>query len=82
MTQVSVVPQSSSVAVGATVSLAVTLLDSQGHQLTHRLIATVNNSPSLVTVAGGQIKGVAAGTATVNYSSEGVTTVATIVVTP
>jgi uncharacterized protein YjdB len=79
---VSVVPQSSSLKVGATETLVVTLLDAQSHQLTGRLIATVNNTPSIITVTGGQITGVAAGTGSVNYSSEGVTTVATIAVTP
>ena len=80
--QLSVVPQSSALAVGASETLAVTLLDAQSHELTHRLIAAINNSPSLITVSGGNITGVAAGTASVNYSSEGVTTVATITVTP
>jgi uncharacterized protein YjdB len=80
--QVSVVPQNSSLKVGASEALAVTVLDAQSHLLTGRIITTFNNSPSIITVSGGQITGVAAGTGTVNYSSEGVTTVATITVTP
>jgi uncharacterized protein YjdB len=80
--QVNVVPLTSSIKVGAAETLAVTLLDAAGHSLTGRLIATVNNSPTLITVSGGQVTGVAAGTATVNFSSEGITTVATISVTP
>jgi uncharacterized protein YjdB len=82
VTQVSVVPQNAAVAVGASIDLAVSLLDAQGHQLTNRIIAAINNSPSIMTVAGGHITGVAAGTGTVNYSAEGVTTIATITVTP
>lgn len=80
--QVSVVPQASSVKVGAVETLAVTLLDSQSHLLSGRLIATFNNSPSIISVHQGQITGIAAGTGTVNFSSENVTTVATITVTP
>lgn len=82
VTQVNVVPQSSSVKVGASETLVVTLLDAQSHLLTGRLISTLNTTPAIVTVNGGQITGVAVGTGTVNYSSEGVTTVATIAVTP
>jgi uncharacterized protein YjdB len=82
VTQVNVVPQSSSVKVGATETLAVTLLDSKAHVLTGRLIAAINQSPTLITVSNGQVTGVAAGTATVDFTSEGVTTIATISVTP
>lgn len=82
VTQLNVAPQSSSVAVGASETLAVALRDAAGHELTSRLIAAVNNSSSIITVSGGHVTGVAAGTGTVNFSSEGVITVATITVTP
>jgi len=82
VTQLTVVPQSSSIKVGATETLAVTLLDAQAHTLTGRLISAVNNSPSIITVSGGQVTGVSAGTGTINFASEGVTTIATIAVTP
>ncbi|MEO7102506.1 MAG: Ig-like domain-containing protein, partial [Gemmatimonadaceae bacterium] len=82
VTQVTVVPQSSSIKVGATETLVVTLLDAQAHPLTGRLISAVNNSPSVITVASGVVTGVSAGTGTINFASEGVTTIATIAVTP
>ena len=80
--QVSVVPLTSSIKVGATETLTVTLLDSQQHLLTGRIIGPHNNTPSIITVSGGDVTGVAAGTGTVSYTSEGVTTTATITVTP
>ena len=87
VTQLMVVPQSSSIKVGASETLTVTLLDAKGDTLTHRLIPVGNNSPSVITVtttAAGdkQVTGVSAGTGTINFTCEGVTTIATIAVTP
>jgi uncharacterized protein YjdB len=82
VTQLTVTPQSSSIKVGATETLEVALLDAQAHPLTGRLISSVNNSAGIITVSGGTITGISTGTGTVNFSSEGVTTVATIAVTP
>jgi uncharacterized protein YjdB len=80
--QVSVVPLTSSIKIGATETLTVTLLDSQQHLLTGRLIVPHNDTPSIITVSGGNVTGVAAGTGTVSYTSEGVATTATVTVTP
>jgi uncharacterized protein YjdB len=79
---VTIAPQTSSVAVGATETLVVSVLDAQQHPLTGRLIAVVNNSPAIISVSGGQVTGVAAGTGTVTYTSEGIQSTATITVTP
>ncbi len=80
--QVSVSPLTSSIKVGAVENLSVTLLDAQSHLLTGRIIGVSNNTPAIITVSGGTVTGQAAGTGSVTYSSEGVTTTATVTVTP
>jgi uncharacterized protein YjdB len=81
---VTVTPVSSSIKVGASETLVVTLLDAQGHVLSGgRPIVEFNNSPSIITAMSGTITGVAPGTGTVSYKSENNTvTVASITVTP
>lgn len=79
---ITVTPTSSSIKAGASETLEVTLLDAQGHVLSNRLIAPRSDEPSIVTVSGGTVTGVAAGTGTVRYQSENnKVTVATITVT-
>jgi len=77
-----VAPDTSSIRVGASETLALTLKDAQGRVLAHRFVIAFNNSTAIMTVNGLQITGKAAGTGTVSYSSEGVSTVATVNVTP
>ena len=80
---VKVTPLASTIKVGASETLLVTLLDAQGHALSGgRAIVEFNNSPSIITASGGTITGVAPGTGTISYKSENNTvTVATITVT-
>jgi uncharacterized protein YjdB len=79
---VTVNPDSSSVKVGTTEVLTVMVLDAQGHQLTRRVIFPATSTPSIISVNGGNVTGVAAGNGLVSYSSEGVTKVAKVTVTP
>jgi len=77
-----VTPISSSIKAGASETLVVTPLDAQGHVLSNRIIIPHSDNPSIVTVAGGTVTGVAAGAGTVRFQSENnVVTVATITVT-
>ena len=79
---ITVTPITSSIKAGASETLAVTLLDAQGHVLSNRLIAPSSDDPSIVKVSGGTVTGVATGTGTVRYQSENnKVTVATITVT-
>ena len=80
---IKVTPLASTIKVGASETLVVTLLDAQGHTLSGgRAIVEFNNSPSIITASGGTITGVAPGTGTISYNSENNTvTVATITVT-
>jgi uncharacterized protein YjdB len=80
---ITVAPLSSTIKVGASETLVVTLLDAQGHVLSGgRAIVEFNNNPSIITASGGTITGVAPGTGTISYKSENNTlTVATITVT-
>ncbi|MEO7041181.1 MAG: Ig-like domain-containing protein [Gemmatimonadaceae bacterium] len=77
-----IAPQTSSIAVGATETLVVTPVDAQQHVLTGRIITVTNNSASVISVNGGQVTGVSAGTGSVTYASEGAQATATITVTP
>jgi len=80
--QVVITPLTSSVRVGANDTLSVVLKDASGHQLGNRFVQVINNSPSLISVNATVITGLAAGTATVTYTCEGVSATATITVTP
>lgn len=79
--QITVTPSSATVKVGASVTVAVALLDAQGHALTGRLVS-LGYDPAVVAVAGEQITGKAQGTSAVTYSSEGVKGSTTITVVP
>jgi uncharacterized protein YjdB len=76
------VPATISLAVGATDTLTVTLYGALEHVLTGWIIATVNNSPNTLTVASGRVTGIAAGTGTVTFSADTVTTTTVVTVTP
>ena len=82
--QVVVSPLTSSLKVGASENLTITLLDSQSHVLTGRFFGVGNNTPSIIDANGPQITAKAAGTGSVTYTSipENVSTTATITVTP
>ncbi len=80
--QIVITPLTSSVRVGANETLSVVLRDSNGRQLGNRFVQVLNNNPSLISVNGTVITGVAAGTASVTYVSEGTSATATITVTP
>jgi len=82
VSQIVITPASSSVRVGASDTLSVVLKDASGRQLGNRFVQVINNSPSLISVNGTVITGVAAGTATVTYECESGTATATITVTP
>lgn len=79
---VTIAPQTSSIAVGASETLVVTPLDAQQHVLTGRLISVADNTPTIISVNGGQVTGVAAGAGSVTYTCEGVPATATVTVTP
>ena len=82
VSQVTVTPLNSSIKVGATETLTITVLDAEGHQL-RRPIIEINNSPGVISVLTGNVTGVAAGTGTVTIKSENnVPVTATITVTP
>jgi trimeric autotransporter adhesin len=80
---ITVTPLASTIKVGSSETLVVTLLDAQGHALGGgRAIVEFNNSPSIISASGGTITGVAPGTGTISYKSENnAVTVATITVT-
>jgi len=80
---ITVTPLTSTIKVGSSETLVVTLLDAQGHALGGgRAIVEFNNSPSIISASGGTITGVAPGTGTISYKSENnAVTVATITVT-
>ncbi len=80
--QIVITPLTSSVRVGASETLSVVLRDSNGRQLGNRFVQVLNNNQSLISVSGTVITGVAAGTASVTYVSEGTSATATITVTP
>ena len=79
---VSINPQTSSLKVGATETLVVTPMDSQQHVLSGRIITPADNTPSIISVSGGTITGLAAGTGIATYTIDGIVGTATITVTP
>jgi uncharacterized protein YjdB len=79
---VSVTPSSASVQVGSTVQLSAKTSDASGNTLTGRTITWSTSSASIATVSSsGLVTGVAAGTAKIVATSEGVKDTATITVT-
>lgn len=80
--KVIVSPTNVTLKVGATDTLSVTLQDSQGRELTGRFIVESSSDASIVSAQAGVLKGQAPGTATVSITSEGVTTVVNVTVTP
>jgi uncharacterized protein YjdB len=76
---VSVSPASASVLVGATTQLTATVRDGAGTTLTGRTVTWATSAAAVATVSSaGLVTGVAAGTATITATSEGVSGTATI----
>jgi uncharacterized protein YjdB len=79
---VTVAPMSTSVAVGATVQLSVTLRDASNNILTGRVVTWSSSNTSVATVSSaGLVRGIAGGTATVTATSEGHSGTSAITVT-
>jgi uncharacterized protein YjdB len=79
---VTVSPPSSSVGVGQTVQLSVTLKDAGGNTLLGRVTSWTSDQPSIASVtSGGLVTGAAAGTAVITAMSEGQSGTATVTVT-
>src|SRR5881396_1065576 len=78
---VTVSPPSGSVAVGQTWQLAATPKDAGGNPLSGRSITWSSGDPAAVTVDGGLVTGVAAGSATITATSEGQSGTALVTVT-
>src|SRR5258706_7258122 len=68
---VDVTPATASVPVGQRLQLAATPKDWTGRALIARVVTWASNAPSVATVGGGLVTGVAAGTATITATSEG-----------
>jgi WD40 repeat protein len=80
---VSVTPASASVVVGGTQSLVAGARDAAGNALTGRAVTWSSGTPAVATVsAAGVVTAVAAGSATITATVEGITGTATITVTP
>ncbi len=78
---VSISPASANVLPGGTVQLAATTYDAAGNVLNGRAIAWASSDPTVATVSSsGLVTGVAAGSATITATSEGVTGSASITV--
>lgn len=76
---VTVTPNASSIGVGGTVQLGVLVTDAAGSALAGRAVSFTSSAPSVASVsAAGLVTGVAAGTATIQATSEGVTGSATV----
>jgi uncharacterized protein YjdB len=80
-----VTPNALTLHVGEKGTLTVTLKDAQGNTLGYRFISASNSNPSVASVVNGDpvtVTGVAQGTATLTYTSEGKSGSATITVVP
>jgi len=76
---VTVSPATTSVAPGGTVQLSATPRDANGNALTGRVVSWASGAPGIATVsASGLVTGVAAGSAVISATSEGVTGTATV----
>lgn len=83
VTSVTVSPPSTSVAKGATVTLAATVKDQQGNVMGGQTIAWSTSDASVATVSSnGVVTGVAAGSATITATSSGKSGTSSITVTP
>ena len=79
---IAVSPATASVVVSKTVTLAATLTDTLGNQVSSPTIAWSSDKPGVATVSSsGVVTGVAAGTARITATSSGVSATATITVT-
>jgi alpha-tubulin suppressor-like RCC1 family protein len=79
---VTVAPSTASITAGATAQLTVTLKDAGGNTLTGRTVTWNSSAPGIASVDGnGLVTAVAAGTATVTATSEGVSGTASVTVT-
>jgi uncharacterized protein YjdB len=76
---VTVLPATSSVAIGQTTQLTATLTDASGNTLSGRVVTWSSSQTSIATVSGtGVVTGVSGGTATITALSEGQTGTATV----
>ena len=76
---VTITPSSSSIGVGGTVQLGALVTDAAGNALAGRAVSFASSAPTIASVgANGLVTGVAAGTATIQATSEGVTGSATV----
>ncbi len=82
VSKIVITPATPSIPVGGTVTLTIMLEDSQGRQLGGRAGQKFISDQSIISVNGNVITGLSRGTATVTYTVEGATAVATITVTP
>jgi uncharacterized protein YjdB len=79
---VTVTPPSATVAVGATVQLAVSVKDASGAELTNRLVGWSSSDEAVAVVSStGRVTGIKTGSATFTASSEGKSGTSTITVT-
>jgi hypothetical protein len=80
---VTVTPNPASVQVGATVQLTATLEDASGTVLTGRTVTWSTSAAAVATVSSsGLVNGVAAGLATITATSEGMSGISAVTVTP
>jgi uncharacterized protein YjdB len=78
---VTVAPSSASVRVTKTTTFAATVKDASGTVVTNRVVTWASSNPSVASVAGGVVTGVAGGTATITATSEGISGTASVTVT-
>ena len=75
-------PQSPSIVIGSTVQLTATLRDADGAVLTGRTVAWTSSNTAVATVSNtGVVTGVAAGTSSIQATSEGISASTTVTVT-
>ena len=80
---IAVTPTTASVAVGAQVQLAVAVTDADGRPVANPAVTWATSQPTVATVSsGGLVTGLAAGTATIVATYEGVAALSTVTVGP
>jgi ricin-type beta-trefoil lectin protein/Big-like domain-containing protein len=80
---VAVSPASASLTVGGTQQLSATPKDASGNALTGRAVTWASSAPAVASVSGaGLVTAVAAGTATITATSEGISGTASVAVSP
>jgi uncharacterized protein YjdB len=79
---VTIAPGSVGVSTGSNAQLAVTLRDSVGNVLSDRVVSWTSSNAQVAAVSNGRVTGVAAGTASITATSEGVSSTSSVTVTP